>query len=485
MAGHAFDRAINDQFFFAATGMDPDKISGIVKRALRGTDGGELYLQRSIAKSLSWSEGKLMANASHLDQGFGFRQIAGDAVAYAHSNELSERAIRNAVSATKGIRNHVNLLGTIALPPAQNIARIYTGENPLTDVAENDRIQILEEIDAYVRAADPRITKVSASISTSWDIVTIIRHDGQRLDDLRPMSVMSVAVVAEENGRKENGRSALTGRVTLTDLFQQQTWKDMADKAIAQARTNLIAIDAPSGDMPVIIGNGWGGVLLHEAVGHGLEGDAARKGRTVFKTSLLGQKVASDCVTILDQGDMGGARGSLAFDDEGTPTRKNILIENGVLKGYMQDSVNARLMGVESTGNGRRESYASAPIPRMTTTFMQAGKYELEEMIASIKTRGIYAVDFAGGQVDTVTGSYVFASTEAYLIENGKIVAPVKGVILDGNGPQSMSMVDMVGNDLKIAQQGSCGKANQSVAVGIGQPSVKLRGIKVGGTTPS
>lgn len=484
MAGHAFDRAINDQFFFAATGMDPDRIAGIVKRALRGTDGGELYMQRSMAKALSWAEGQLMSNASHLDQGFGFRQIAGDAVAYAHSNELSERAIRNAAAATKGIRNHAGLLGSIALPGIQNLPRIYTGENPLTDVSEQDRIQILEEIDAYVRAADPRIQKVSASISTSWDIVTIIRQDGQRVDDLRPMSSMSVSIVAEENGRKENGRSALTGRLTLTDLFQQKSWKDMADKAIAQARTNLRAIDAPSGDMPVIIGNGWGGVLLHEAVGHGLEGDAARKGRTVFKTGLLGTKVASDCVTILDQGDMGGARGSLAFDDEGTPTRKNTLIENGILVGYMQDNVNARLMGVQSTGNGRRENYAFAPIPRMTTTYMQAGQYDLGEMIESID-HGIYAVDFAGGQVDTVTGSYVFASTEAYLIKGGKIIAPVKGVILDGNGPKSMSMVDMVGNDLQIAQQGSCGKAGQSVAVGIGQPSVKLRGIKVGGTMPS
>jgi TldD protein len=484
MTGHAFDRSINDHFFFATTGMDPDKVASIVKNALRGTDGGELYLQRSMAKSLSWNEGKLMANATNLDQGFGFRQIAGDASAYAHSNELSERAIRSAVSATKGIRHHTDLLGKIALPQTQNLARIYTGENPLTDVSEQDRIEILEEIDAYVRAADPRITKVSANISTSWDVVTIIGRDGRRLDDLRPMSMISVSVVAEENGRKENGRSALTGRVTLSDLLLQRTWQDMANTAVAQAQTNLRAIDAPSGDMPVIIGNGWGGVLLHEAVGHGLEGDAARKGRTVFKTQLLGQKVASDCVTIVDQGNIDAARGSLAFDDEGTPTRKNTLIENGVLVGYMQDNINARLMGVESTGNGRRESYAHAPIPRMTTTFMQAGQYELAEMIESID-HGIYAVDFAGGQVDTVTGSYVFASTEAYLIQKGKIIAPVKGVILDGNGPKSMSMVDMVGNDLKIANSGSCGKAGQSVAVGIGQPSVKLRGIKVGGTMPS
>lgn len=477
-------QSVNDRFFFAATGMDPEKIRQLVTRSLNKADGGELFLQRSVSHSLSYADRQLRSNSSHLDQGFGFRQIAGDAVAYAHSNELTEKAIRDAAAATRGIRNHAAGLGKIAMPSANNLPRLYTGENPLTDIPERDRIRILQEIDAYVRDSDPRIKQVSASLSTSWDIVTIIRHDGQRLDDLRPMSMIVVSVVAEENGRKENGRSALTGRTTLTDLFTQQSWKDMADRAIAQARTNLRAIAAPSGEMPVIIGNGWGGVLLHEAVGHGLEGDAARKGQTVFETRLLGQKVASDNVTILDQGNIEGARGSLNFDDEGTPTQKNVLIENGVLRGYMQDTINARMMGVAPTGNGRRESYSHAPIPRMTTTYMQPGEYELVEMIESVD-RGIYAVDFSGGQVDTVTGSYVFAATEAYLIEKGKIVAPVKGVILDGNGPRSMKMVDMVGNDLQIAHQGSCGKAGQSVAVGIGQPSVKMRGIKVGGTSPS
>lgn len=484
MADYSFDKSINDRFFFAATGMDPEKISKIVTRSLNGADGGELFLQRSVSRSVSFAEGKLKSNSAHLDQGFGFRQIAGDAVSYAYSNELSEKAIRDAARATQGIRNHVGLMGKIAMPSAKDLPRIYTGESPLTDIPERDRIKILEEIDAYVRAADPRITQVSASLSTSWDIVTIIRHDGQRLDDLRPMSMINVSVVAEENGRKENGRCALTGRTTLTDLFSRESWQDMAKKAIAQAGVNLRSIAAPSGEMPVIIGNGWGGVLLHEAVGHGLEGDAARKGRTVFETSLIGQKVASDNVTILDQGNIEGARGSLAFDDEGTPTQKNVLIENGILRGYMQDTINARMMGVAPTGNGRREDYSHAPIPRMTTTYMQPGEYELAEMIESID-RGIYAVDFSGGQVNTINGSYVFASTEAYLIEKGKIVAPVKGVILDGNGPHSMKMVDMVGNDLQIANQGSCGKAGQSVAVGIGQPSVKMRGIKVGGTAPS
>lgn len=484
MVESAFNASVNDHFFFAATGMDPDKLRKLVASALKQADGGELFLQRSVNHSLNFSEGQLKNNNSSLDQGFGFRQIAGGSVAYAHSNELTEKAIRAAASATRGIRNHVDLMGSIALPPSREMPRIYTGENPLTDMSEAERIQILEEIDAYVRAADPRITRVSANISTSWDIVTLIRRDGHRLDDLRPMSTISVSVVTEENGRKENGRCALSGRSTLTELFARHNWKDMADKAIAQAGTNMRAIDAPSGEMPVIIGNGWGGVLLHEAVGHGLEGDAARKGQTVYKTSLVGEKVASDNVTIIDEGNMHGARGSLAFDDEGTPTQQNILIENGILRGYMQDTINARLMGVAPTGNGRREDYSHAPIPRMTTTYMQAGDYTLEEMIESID-RGIYAVDFAGGQVDTVTGSYVFASTEAYLIEKGKIIAPVKGVILDGNGPRSMKMVDMVGNDIEIAHQGSCGKGGQNVAVGIGQPSVKMRGIKVGGTAPS
>ncbi len=484
MAGYSFDRQINNQFFFAATGMDADRIAGIVKRALRGTDGGELYLQRRMSKSLGWREGRLISNNSGLDQGFGFRQIAGDAVAYAHSNEMTERAIRSAARATNGIRNHAGLMGTIALPASHDVPRIYTGENPLLDMPEADQIKILQDVDSYVRAADPRIEKVAIDIATSWDVVTIIRQDGVRLDDVRPMSSMFLSVVINEKGRKENGRGSVTGRVMLSDLFKKTGWKEIADTAIEKARISLRAIAAPSGDMPVIVGNGWGGVLLHEAVGHGLEGDAARKGQTVFETGLLGQKVASDGVTIIDQGNIEGARGSLLFDDEGTPTQKNTLIEDGVLVGYMQDMVNARLMGVAPTGNGRRESYQHMPIPRMTTTYMQPGPYTLDEMIESVD-RGIYAVDFAGGQVDTATGSYVFAATEAYLIEKGRIIAPVKGVVLDGNGPQSMRMVDMVGSDMQIANQGMCGKGGQSVPVGIGQPPVKLRGIKVGGTAPS
>ncbi|AEP08595.1 TldD/PmbA family protein [Micavibrio aeruginosavorus] len=483
MADYPFDASVNNRFFFAATGMDPDAVTKIVRNGLAKADGGELYLQRTQGKSISWSDGKLQSNSSSMDQGFGFRYIAGDAVAYAHSNNLSEKSIANAARTTRDIRNHADMMGKIALP-SHGANRIYTGESPLADMTEAAQIQLLGEIDAYVRAADTRIVDVSAAISTSWDIVTIIRQDGTRLDDLRPMSSLNISVVAEENGRRETGRGSLSSRTILTRMFNAKSWHDVADKAIKQAQTNLRAIAAPSGDMPVIVANGWGGVLLHEAVGHGLEGDAARKGSTVFKTSMIGQKVAADCVTIVDQGDFTEARGSLSFDDEGVPTQRNVLIENGILRGYMQDTLNARLMGVAPTGNGRRESYEHAPIPRMTTTYMEGGKYTLDEMIESVD-RGIYAVDFSGGQVDTVSGSYVFASTEAYLIENGKIVAPVKGVILEGNGPKSMGLVEMVGNDMEIAQSGSCGKDGQSVPVGIGQPSVKLRGIRVGGTEPS
>lgn len=483
MGDYPFSKSVNDQFFFTATGMDPDKVSRIVTRGLRGADGGELYLQRSENRSMSWSEGRLKSNVQSVDQGFGFRYIAGDAIAYAHSNDLSEKEISTASRVTGGIRNHQSMMGVIALP-GLNAPRLYTADNPLDDLSQEERIKILGEIDAYVRSSDPRIQKVSAAIMTDWDIVTIIRQDGQRLDDLRPMSQLSISIVAEENGRRENGRGSLSARTTLSTLFNRTAWKQVADKAILQAQTNLRAIAAPSGDMPVIIGNGWGGVLLHEAVGHGLEGDAARKGSTVFKTSLLGQKVAADSVTIIDQGNFPDARGALAFDDEGVPTQRNVLIQNGVLVGYMQDLINSRMMGVAPTGNGRRESYEHAPIPRMTTTYMEAGSYDPQEIIESVD-RGIYAVDFSGGQVDTVTGNYVFASTEAYLIENGKIGAPVKGVILEGNGPKSMGLVEMVGNDMSIAQSGSCGKAGQSIPVGIGQPTVKLRGIRVGGTSPS
>ncbi|MCM2343640.1 MAG: metallopeptidase TldD-related protein [Alphaproteobacteria bacterium] len=477
-------RSITDRFFFGATGMDPDRVTDIVTSTLRRADGGELFLQRSMSKSASFGDGRLQSAGESLDQGFGFRFISGESVGYAHSQDLSERTIRSLGSSTKEIRKHADTtLGFMTLPSGVTVPRLYAIDNPLLDISDADRIKILEDVNARARSADPRIIQVTAGVSTGWNVITIIRKDGERFDDVRPMSQLYVEVVAEEAGRKKKGMSILSGRMSLSDVFTHNSWQGAVDNAVRKAIVNLGAIPAPAGEMPVVLANGWAAVMLHESVGHGLEGDAARKNASVY-ANKIGERVASKGVTIIDQGNIPGARGSLHFDDEGNPTKKNILIEDGILQGYMQDSINARLMGVAPTGNGRRESYQHAPIPRMTTTYMAAGEYTPEEIIASVD-RGIYAVDFAGGQVDTVSGSYVFAPTEAYLIENGKIVAPVENAILTGNGPRSMQMVDMVGNDLELSLTGSCGKDGQSVSVGVGQPTVKMRGIKVGGTQPS
>lgn len=477
-------RSITDSFFFGATGMDQDRVTRIVTSALRRADGGELFLQRSMGKSAAFSDGRLESSSESLDQGFGFRFVSGESVGYAHSQDLSESTLRALANSTKEIRKHANTtMGYMTLPSGIAVPRLYSTENPLESVSDQERIKILEAIDARARNADPRVIQVSAGISTGWNVVTIIRRDGQRFDDVRPMSQLYLEVVAEEAGRKKEGMSILSGRMSLTELFAGHSWEGTVDNAVRKALVNLNAIPAPAGEMPVVLGNGWAAVMLHESVGHGLEGDAARTNASVY-AKKVGQRVASPGVTIIDQGDIAGARGSLHFDDEGNPTRKNVLIEDGILKGYMQDSINARLMGVDPTGNGRRQSYKHVPIPRMTTTYMAAGNYTPEEIIASVD-RGIYAVDFAGGQVDTVSGSYVFAPTEAYLIENGKIVAPVENAIMTGNGPRSMQMVDMVGNDLALSLTGSCGKDGQNVPVGVGQPTVKMRGIKIGGTQPS
>lgn len=484
MTGYPFDSTINHRFFFAATGMDPDAVSRLVRKGLAKADGGELYLQRVEGKALSWRDGRLQSNNTSLDQGFGFRAIVGGTVAYAHSNVMNEKSMAQAVRATQGLRDGHGGVREIVLPTAP-ISRIYTGENPLNSVDDEKKIALLGAIDEYTRAQDPRVVEVTANLRAEWDIVTILRRDGQRFDDLRPMSSLAVSVVVQDQGRRETGSASLSGRVLMDGFFDRDTWSAVVHEAIGKAQIALRSVPAPSGEMPVVVGNGWGGVLLHEAVGHGLEGDSARKGSSVFKPELLGQKIVSDCVTIVDQGNMPTARGALSFDDEGVATQRNVLIEDGVLKGYMQDTVNAHLMGVAPTGNGRRESYRNAPIPRMTTTYMEPGQHSPEDIIASVD-RGLYAVGFSGGQVDTTSGDYVFAATEAYLIENGKITVPVRGAALDGNSLRSMQYVDMVGSDFKIAQSGSCGKQGQSLPVGIGQPTIAIRkGIKVGGTAPS
>lgn len=478
-------RHIADQFFFANTGMDPDRVTKLVTSALAKADGGELFLQRIMAKSAAFSDGRLVSSAPpSLDQGFGFRYVSGESASYAHSPDLSEASIKNLAGVTKAIRNYSPSTGRVAVGDAGILVpSYYTAHNPLYDITDADRIKMLEEIDAYARAADPRVMQVSARMATSWEVVTIIRHDGQRFDDVRPMSQVNVSLIVKEGDRKEQGSATVGRRMVLSDLFAGYSWKDSVDDALHQATTNLRAMPAPSGDLPVVLGNGWAAVMLHEAVGHGLEGDAARKGASVY-AKMVGQKVASDKVTIIDQGNIVHERGSLNFDDEGMPTQKTTLIEEGILKGFMQDSVSARIMGVSPTGNGRRETYRCQPMTRMTTTFMAPGESDPAEIIASVKD-GVYAVEFAGGQVDTVSGDYVFAPTLAFRIRDGKVAEPIKNAVLTGNGPESMRQVEMVGNDLALGTTGMCGKAGQSVPVGVGQPTVKMRGIKVGGSQPS
>ncbi len=478
-------RRIADQFFFANTGMDPDRVTKLVTSTLTKADGGELFLQRIMEKSAAFSDGRLVSSAPpSLDQGFGFRYVSGESASYAHSPDLSEASIKKLAGVTKAIRNYSPSTGRVAVPSAGIILpSYYTEQNTLDDISDADRIKMLEEINDYARAADPRVIQVSASLSSSWEVVTIIRHDGQRFDDVRPMSQVGVSLIVQDGDRKEKGSSTIGRRMILSDIFAGHSWKAQVDDALHQATTNLRAMPAPSGDLPVVLGNGWAAVMLHEAVGHGLEGDAARKGASVY-AKMVGQKVASDKVTIIDQGNIAHERGSLHFDDEGMPTQKNILIEDGILKGFMQDSVSARIMGVAPTGNGRRETYRCQPMTRMTTTFMAPGESDPAEIIASVKD-GIYAVQFAGGQVDTVSGDYVFAPTLAYRIRDGKVAEPIKNAVLTGNGPDSMRQVEMVGTDLALGTTGMCGKAGQSVPVGVGQATVKMRGIKVGGSQPS
>lgn len=477
-------RSITDKFFFADTGMDPDRVTKLVTTALRQADGGELFLQRMTGKSTSFSDGRIeRSSPPSIDQGFGFRYIAGESASYAHSNDLTEKSLKALAAATREINNYSPATGRVTLPSGIIVPRFYTADNPLDDISDEIRIKLLENVNEYARAADPRVRQVTASISTGWNVLTIIRHDGKRFDDVRPMSQIVVNVVAEDQGRREKGSGSVGMRTILTDLFDRHSWKSCVDQALNQAITNLSSMPAPSGEMPVVLGNGWAAVMLHESVGHGLEGDAARKGASVY-SNRVGEKVASDLVTIIDQGNLPDERGSLHIDDEGVQTQKTVLIEGGKLKGYMQDTVSARIMNVDPTGNGRRETYKCQPMTRMTTTFMAPGTSDPGELIASVSD-GVYAVQFAGGQVDTVSGDYVFAPTLAFRIRNGKIAEPLKNAVLTGNGPESMRQVEMVGNDLQLSTTGMCGKAGQSVPVGVGQPTVMMRGIKVGGTQPS
>ncbi|MDQ6435978.1 metalloprotease TldD [Mesorhizobium sp. LHD-90] len=455
------------------------RLKEIVADTIRGADDGELFLEYSESEALMFDNGRLKTANFNTGQGFGLRAVAGEATGYAHSSELSHAALLRASDAVSAVKGGYS--GTLAEAPPRTNRHLYGEENPTGSPSFEGKANLLQEIDAWLRAEDPRVRQVTASLVSSWQQVEIVRADGQMVRDIRPLVRMNISVVAGEGDRQESGSYGMGGRKGFGEFLVEDSWKYAAKEALRQALVNLEAIPAPAGTFDIVLSSGWPGVMLHEAVGHGLEGDFNRKKTSAF-AGLLGQQVAAKGVTVVDDGTISERRGSLTVDDEGTPTNRTVLIEDGKLVGYMQDRQNARLMGMDATGNGRREGYAHQPMPRMTNTYMTAGDHTPEEIIASVKN-GVYAVSFGGGQVDITSGKFVFGCTEAYMIEDGKVTQPIKGAMLIGNGPDAMHRVSMVGNDMKLDTGiGMCGKAGQGVPVGVGQPHLRMNQMTVGGT---
>lgn len=458
--------------------LDPDTARRLTADALARCDDGELYLQYQASESFGFDDGRLKTADYNTNAGFGLRGVSGEMTGFAHANELSAAAIRRAAD-TLALLDPAT--GTPAGPPARSNRHLYTADDPLTGIPFAEKVRLCAEIDAAARARDPRVAQVSVGLSGSWNVIEIVRADGFVAQDIRPLVRLNIAIVVEANGRRETGSFGMGGRYLYGKLFEPASWQRGIDEALAQALVNLESVAAPAGEMTVVLGPGWPGVLLHEAIGHGLEGDFNRKGTSAF-SGRIGERVAAPGVTVVDDGSIQDRRGSLSIDDEGTPTGETVLIEDGILKGYMQDRLNARLMGVAPTGNGRRQSYAHAPMPRMTNTFMKAGTDDPAEMIARAGN-GIFAKSFGGGQVDIVSGKFVFSCTEAYRIENGKLGAPIKGATLIGDGPTVLTRVRAIGHDFALDEGvGMCGKGGQSVPAGVGQPSLLVEGLTVGGT---
>ncbi|MCW0180673.1 MAG: metalloprotease TldD [Zavarzinia sp.] len=473
------DRLVPDALFFERAGLDPARVDRLVDGALEGADDGELFLEYSQSESYAFDDGRLKAASFDSSQGFGLRAVAGEATGFAHAAELSEDAIARAARTVQAVARGNG--GVMAPPPPGTNARLYVEDNPLSDVPFEAKTNLLAEIDAYARAKDPRVRQVSASLSGSWQVVEIVRASGLRVRDVRPLVRLNVSVVVEANGKQESGSYGAGERGFYTKYMDPAHWRGAVDEALRQALVNVDAVAAPAGEMPVVLGSGWPGILLHEAIGHGLEGDFNRKKTSAF-SGLMGKQVAARGVTVVDDGTLPGRRGSLTVDDEGTPTSRTTLIEDGILVGYLQDRLNARLMGMKPTGNGRRQSYAHAPMPRMTNTIMLGGDATKDDIISSVKD-GLYAVNFGGGQVDITSGKFVFTCTEAYLIRNGKVGPAVKGATLIGNGPDCLTQVRAVANDLALDPGiGTCGKSGQGVPVGVGQPTLLIDGLTIGGT---
>ncbi len=458
--------------------LSPEEARALARETLSRCDDGELYLQFIASETFGFDDGRLKTADYSRDSGFGLRGVSGEMTGFAHANDLSPAAIRRAGETLQLLDPAA---ATPAAAPRLNNRHLYTDASPLDAVPFAEKVKLLETIDAAARARDPRVSQVSASLSGSWSVIDIVRADGFVATDVRPLVRLNVSIVAEANGRRETGSFGMGGRWLYDQLFEEANWNRAIDEALSQALVNLESVAAPAGEMTVLLGPGWPGVLLHEAIGHGLEGDFNRKGVSAF-SGRIGERVAAPGVTVVDDGSIAGRRGSLSIDDEGTPTGETVLIEDGILKGYMHDRLNARLMGVEPTGNGRREDYAHAPMPRMTNTFMKGGSDDPEELLSRVGN-GIFAKSFGGGQVDIVSGKFVFSCTEAYKVENGKLGAPIKGATLIGDGPSVLTRVKGIGNDMRLDEGvGVCGKGGQSVPAGVGQPTLLIEGLTVGGT---
>jgi TldD protein len=461
------------------THLDRDTALNILKNTLIGADDGELFLERCRSEVISFDDGRLRTSSFDASEGFGLRAVQGETVGYAHSTEVSEQAMRRA---TGTVRLAIGAGGgSLAAAPQATNQKLYSDHNPLSDSTFPAKIDILREIDAYARGLDRRVVQASATIAASHQEVVILRLDASDVSDSRPMVRMNVSIIVEQDGQRQTGYVGGGGRYGLNGMLEPTHWQPLVREALRIAVVNLLAIPAPAGIMDVALGAGWPGILLHEAIGHGLEGDFNRKGTSAF-AGLMGQRIAAPGVTVLDDGTMPNRRGSITVDDEGTPSGKNTLIEDGILVGFMQDRQNARLMGVPPTGNGRRQSFAHTPMPRMTNTYMLGGSVDPKDMVADIKD-GIYAVGFGGGQVDITNGKFVFSCTEAYLVKDGKVAAPVKGATLIGDGATALQKIRAIGNDMRLDDgMGNCGKQGQWVPVGVGQPSLLIGGLTVGGS---
>jgi len=474
------DTSLSKSGLFEHANMNQSQVQAQIDDALHQMDDGELFLEYAQSESIVFDDGRVKSASFNIAQGFGLRAVQGEASGFAHSTQLDIDAIKRATQTVRALAGQ-GKSGKVNLAHQRPSLKLYNQENPINSVEFFDKIKLMEAINHYLRSKDDRVRQVSISLFGEWQLVEILRAGGEHLRDVRPLVRLNISAVVEKDGRMESGSSGVGGRLNYLGYITPEAWQAQADEALRQALVNLEARPAPAGEMPVVLGAGWCGVLLHEAVGHGLEGDFNRKGTSAF-SNKIGQQVAAKGVTVVDDGTLEGRRGSIQIDDEGTPSGRTVLIEDGILKNYLQDRLNARLMGMTPTGNGRRESFSCQPMPRMTNTFMLAGNAVREEMIASVKN-GVYAANFGGGQVDITSGKFVFSASEAYKIEDGKITYPLKGVTLIGSGPEIMQRISAIGNDLELDKGiGTCGKAGQSVPVGVGQPSLLIDKITVGGT---